>query len=42
MKLIKALFELLRIIEQIDTVNSEELVEELQQQAEIISILIGE
>lgn len=36
-----ALKELLEIIDAIDTVNSEELVEELHQQAEVIRISAG-
>ncbi len=42
MKLVKAIEELLRIIDSIDTANAEELVEELHQQAEMVRILIGE
>ncbi len=41
MEIREALDELLEIIESIDTVNSEELVEELHQQAEIVNSMVG-
>lgn len=42
MKLLKAIEELLELLNELDTVNSEELVNMIHAQADVVSLLAGE
>ncbi len=42
MKLIKAIEELLTLINELDTVNSEELIDQIHAQADVVRLLAGE